>query len=116
MEELHGALCSYFRNLLAGNIAEMVKRDVRSTDPETGAVTETSEWVETGLAVRPSAGELAVIAKFLKDNAITGVAAEGSELSELDKALQRKHATRGRLPTEKDVAEAMKELGSDMLQ
>lgn len=116
MESLHGALCGYFLRLLGGEIPELVKVDKTTTDPETGTVTNTSEWVETGLMVRPSAGEVAVMAKFLKDNAITGVVAAGSELSDLEKKLADRHARRGKLPGAADVKQALKEMGSELLQ
>lgn len=116
MEELHGALCGYFLKLIAGQIPEMVKEDRTLTDPETGEITKTVEWVATGLAVRPGAGDLAVMAKFLKDNAITGAVVEGSELSDLEKALADKHIRRGKLPTAKDAEQVMRELGRDLVQ
>ena len=41
---------------------------------------------------------------------------EGSSLSELDKALAKRHARRGKLPTDEDVKQAMREMGADILQ
>jgi len=116
MEELHGALCSYFLKLIGGQIPELVERTTTIRDEETGAEHSQKAWVETGFAVRPSAGDLAVMAKFLKDNAITGVVADGTELSDLEKKLAERHARRGKLPTAGDVKQALKEMGSDLLQ
>lgn len=116
MEELHGALCGYFLKLIGGKIPELVKQTVIKKDDKTGDEIVTSEWVETGLFVRPGAGDLAVMAKFLKDNAITGVAEEGSELSELEKQLATRHKRSGRLPTKADVEQAMRDVGSDLIQ
>jgi hypothetical protein len=114
MEDLHGALCGYFLKLIDGKIPELVERTVTKR-AEDGTESTEKTWVETGFMVRPSAGELAVMAKFLKDNAITGVAAEGSELSELEKKLAARHARRGKLPTEADAKQALREMGSDLL-
>lgn len=116
MEGLHGALCGYFLKLIGGEIPELVEATVTKTDPETGEVTTYKSWTKTGYMIRPSAGEVAVMAKFLKDNAITGAAVKGSELSELEKKLSEMHSRRKRPPTERDVKDAMRELGNDMLQ
>lgn len=113
MEQLHGALCGYFLKLLGGQIPETELVDDK--DPESGAVTG-KRIVETGRVVRPSAGEVAVMAKFLKDNAITGAIADGSGLSELEQKLADRHARRGKLPTPADVKQAMKDLGDNLLQ
>ena len=115
MEGLHGALCGYFTKLLAGQIPELVERTTTTRD-EDGAEHTQKSWVETGFMVRPSAGELAVVAKFLKDNAIVGVAVVGSELSELEQQLAQRHSRRGKLPSERDVKEAMREIGSSLVQ
>lgn len=112
MEALHGALCDYFLKLINGEIPELVKTIKK--DEETGEAI--AVWTNTGLMVRPGAGDLAVMAKFLKDNAITGAMVDGSGLSDLSKALAERHARRGKLPTTSDVAAAMKELGGDLLQ
>jgi len=111
MDELHGALCSYFLKLIGGQIPDM--QEVVVTDSETGGVTKT--WKASGLMVRPGAGDLAVMAKFLKDNAITGAAAEGNELSELEKQLAARHKRSGRLPTAEDAKQALAEVGSKLL-
>jgi hypothetical protein len=116
MEELHGALCDYFLKLIGGKIPELVKETVTEQDEKTGIERVTSKWVETGLMVRPGAGDLAVMAKFLKDNAITGPATDGSTLSELDKQLAARHKRTGKLPTKADVAAAMRDVGSDLIQ
>jgi len=115
MEVLHGALCRYFNKLLAGEVPELVERTSVTKD-ESGAEHTQKTWVESGFMLRPTAGEVAVMAKFLKDNAITGVAEEGSGLSELEKQLNERHQRRGKLPTKDDVARAMKEIGSDLIQ
>lgn len=112
MESLHGALCGYFLRLINGEIPELVK--VTKRDEETGE--NTTEWEATGLMVRPGAGDLAVMAKFLKDNAITGAIADGGGLSELEKKLAERHKRRGKLPTEADVKAALKEVGGNLLQ
>lgn len=112
MEELHGALCGYFLNLINGRIPELVK--VIEKDADTGE--SIAVWKNTGLMVRPGAGDLAVMAKFLKDNAITGALVDGSGLSELSTKLAERHARRGKLPTAADVKDAMRELGGDLLQ
>lgn len=112
MSELHGALCGYFLKLIGGQIPELEKRPRK--DEDTGETV--IEWVETGLMVRPGAGDLAVMTKFLKDNAITGVAVDGSQLSELEKQLAERHKRSGRLPTEADARLALREVGGDMLQ
>ena len=115
MEALHGALCGYFLKLIGGEIPEMVEATVTKTDPETNEVTSYKSWVETGLKLRPTAGEVAVMAKFLKDNAIVGAAVEGSDLSALQKKLAEKQARRGALPTSRDVADAMREIGNGLV-
>lgn len=112
MEVLHGALCGYFLALLGGKIPETELMDTYDADGKAAG----KRIVETGRVVRPSAGEVAVMAKFLKDNAIVGVAVEGSELSELQKKLAQNHARRGKLPTPADVQQAMKDMGTDLLQ
>lgn len=115
MEELHGALCGYFLKLIAGEIPELTEATVTKTDPDTGEVSTYKSWVETGYKLRPSAGEVAVMAKFLKDNAIVGAAVEGSDLSALQKKLAEKHARRGKPPTTRDVQDAMREIGGELL-
>lgn len=114
MENLHGALCGYFLRLIDGQIPGLVERTTTEKDGDGNEFTQKT-WVETGFMVRPSAGELAVMAKFLKDNAITGVVAEGSELSELEQKLAERHARRGKLPTAADAQQALKEMGRDLL-
>jgi hypothetical protein len=101
MDALHGALCGYFLKLIAGI--------------ERKGLNEYGELVvlET---MYPSSGELAVMAKFLKDNAITGAIVGDSALTELQEKLADKHRRRGKLPTTKDVEQALSELGRDMLQ
>jgi hypothetical protein len=116
MEELHGALCDYFLKLIGGQIPELVKETSIERDQETGAELVSSKWVETGLFVRPGAGDLAVMAKFLKDNAITGPATEGSTLSELEKQLAARHKRTGKVPTTADVVAAMRDMGSELVQ
>lgn len=116
MDNLHGALCGYFLKLIGGEIPELTEATVSKTDPETGEVSTYKAWVHTGHMLRPSAGEVAVMAKFLKDNAIVGVAAEGSELSDLQTKLAERHSRRKGLPTKRDVADAMRELGTDLIQ
>ena len=101
MEALHGALCGYFLKLIAGI--------------ERKALNEHGELVVVE-TLYPSSGELAVMAKFLKDNAITGAIAGNGELSELEKKLAEKHQRRGKLPTQRDVQDAMRELGNELLQ
>ncbi len=115
MDALHGALCGYFLRLIRGEIPELVKETTSEQD-EDGVTVSSSKWVETGLMVRPGAGDLAVMAKFLKDNAITGAIAEGGDLSELEKQLAARHARRGKLPTAADVKAALKDMGGDLLQ
>lgn len=116
MEALHGALCSYFLRLIGGEIPELTEATVTKTDADTGEVLTYKSWTETGYMLRPSAGEVAVMAKFLKDNAITGVAVQGSELSALEQKLAEKHARRGKLPTARDVKDAMREIGDGLIQ
>ena len=116
LETLHGALCSYFLKLIDGQIPALVEATVSKLDAETGETTTYKSWVETGHMLRPTAGEVAVMAKFLKDNAITGPAIEGGALSELDKKLAQRQARRGAIPNARDVKDAIKELGSDLLQ
>lgn len=116
MEELHGALCGYFLKLIGGQIPELVEATVSRVDAETGETTTYKSWQETGFMVRPTAGEVAVMAKFLKDNAITGPISDGNELSDLQQKLNERHQRRGALPTARDVREAMKELGNNLVQ
>lgn len=61
---------------------------------------------------RASAGELAVAAKFLKDNSIFSA----PEQDDATAALRDKLKNRGRAPSQRDMADAMKSIGKDLLQ
>lgn len=60
----------------------------------------------------PPANVLAVAAKFLKDNSITSSPEVDQTLASLRDRLKAK----GRLPTERDMQDAMNEIGKGLLQ
>lgn len=59
---------------------------------------------------RPTAQVMAVAAKFLKDNSIFGDVEDDSHLQALRDKLK------GRLPASQDMKDAMRAIGSDLLQ
>lgn len=115
MELLHSAMCSYFLKLIGGEIPEVVEVTRTTRDDETGETATAKTWEETGFMVRPSAGEVAVMTKFLKDNAITGAVAGDGALADLEKQLQQRHQRRGPI-NERELKLALKEMGGDLLQ
>jgi hypothetical protein len=100
MDLLHGALCGYFLKLIDG--IEQTKVD--------------ADGVVVNFTAYPSSGELAVMAKFLKDNAITGSVGGDGDQEKLEAALAQRHQRRGKLPTLNDAKQALREMGSDLLQ
>lgn len=98
--DLHEKLARVLADALDGAEREEV---IPSEDPD-------AEPTVVRTRIPPGAAVMAVVAKFLKDNSIFGDVENDEHLKELKEKL------RSRLPTDKDVREAMAEVGRSLLQ
>lgn len=90
LAELHNAAASVLKEMI------------------TPVITTSEEGVET--KVLPSAAEVAVAIKFLKDNAVFMAPEQSTAVSELEELVRK------RRPSRADLQDAMKTIGKEMLQ
>lgn len=103
-EQALGALHEKLANVLSDMLddQEVTKPTGKDADGNVITVTET---------IKPSAGVLAVAAKFLKDNSIFADPDQSGAMSEFEQKLNR----RGK-PSKQDLKDAMNEVGGQLLQ
>lgn len=94
-------------NLLADTLIARLK----GVERESTEFDEDGEGTTVKTLVLASAAELAVAAKFLKDNSVTMQPGEGNKLGELQDQLRAK-----RQFNKRDLTEAMKQIGSGLVQ
>lgn len=99
MNSLHEAVAQALTGLLKGR--PIVTTEI---DPETGDPTDKVEYAP------PSAAELNVIVKFLKDNNITATPEQSSAVAGLEAALAKRKGAR--VPTEIDRLDAARTAGA----
>lgn len=105
METLHAQLAAVLTEVLTP------KEKVIPAKTDEDGEEVSAERIET---VFPSAAEMAVAAKFLKDNSIFSSPDQDEGMSEMRKKLHERE--RARKPTAQDKNDALATLGRDLLQ
>ena len=100
---------STLHDKLADQLIERLAGVVETTVIPVGEGGDTMEVTKT---IRASAAELAVAAKFLKDNSVTMQPGDDNKLGELRDQINRKKSSF----TKADVKDALGKIGSDLLQ
>lgn len=105
MEILHAMLAATLAETLRGR----TKTIPAKYDGEGHVLEEEREEV-----IAPTAAEMAVAAKFLKDNSIFSTPEQDNKMKEMREALAQRQQSRK--PTAQDKADALATLGRDLLQ